>query len=451
MGTQPINKLIAKFAVPSIISMLVGSVYNMLDQVFIGHGVEDIAMGATTVAFPIVTVCMAWALLCGVGGASNFNLESGRDEHSRARRSAGSALFLLAAGGVLIMAAVLLFLRPILRFCGATGQLMEYSVTYAGITALGLPFFAVSTGGAHLIRADKSPRFSMAMLISGAVLNTLLDIVFIFVLDWGIAGAAWSTVIGQALSALLVVFYFIKKQKMQLKWRVLLPVWRRCMGIFSLGSAASVNQVAIFAVQILMNNQLARYGAQSAYGAEIAVTVAGVVGKVAMLYLGICIGISQGCQPIWGFNFGAGNFDRVRETYRKAAVLCLGVGTACFLLFQLFPGRIIALFGMHNGAGVAFAVRYFRVFLLMTFINGLQPMSSGFFYVHRQGEARGRHIPHAADRLPRSADGSAPAAFRDGRHSRRRAHCRHRCRNHRDYLRSAAFAKNAANRGHSLA
>ena len=379
LGKQPVDKLIAKFAIPSIISMLVGSVYNMLDQMFIGYGVEDIAMGATTVAFPIMTVCMAWALLCGVGGASNFNLESGRGEHSRARHSAGSALFLLAAGGVLIMAAVLLFLRPILRFCGATGQLMEYSVTYAGITALGLPFLAVSTGGAHLIRADKSPKFSMAMLISGAVLNTVLDAVFIFTFGWGVAGAAWATVIGQALSAILVAIYFLKRQKMRLKRRDLLPLWRRCTRIFSLGSAASVNQLAIFAVQILMNNQLARYGAQSAYGAEIAVTVAGVIGKAAMLYLGICIGISQGCQPIWGFNYGAGQFARVKETYRKAAVLCLGVGAACFLLFQIFPGRIITLFGMRNEAGIAFAVRYFRVFLFMTFINGLQPMSSGFF------------------------------------------------------------------------
>ena len=379
MGTQPVNKLIAKFAVPSIISMLVGAAYNMVDQMFIGRGVEDIAMGATTVAFPIVTVCMAWALLCGVGGASNFNLESGRGEHGRARHSAGGALFLLAAGGVAIMAIVLLFLRPILRVCGATGQLMDYSVTYAGITALGLPFLALTSGGAHLIRADKSPRFSMAVIVSGALLNTILDPIFIFRFGWGVAGAAWATVIGQALSAVLVIFYFLKKQKMHLQWRDLLPIWRRCKRIFSLGSAASVNQLAIFAVQILMNNQLARYGAQSAYGAEIAVTVAGVIGKVGMLFLGICIGISQGCQPIWGFNCGAGNFHRVKETYRKAAVLCLGVGVVCFLLFQLFPGQIIGLFGMRSTAGVAFAVRYFRVFMFMTFLNGLQPMSSGFF------------------------------------------------------------------------
>lgn len=379
LGTRPVNRLIAKFAIPSIISMLVGALYNMVDQIFIGNGVEDIAMGATTVAFPVVTVCMALALLCGVGGASNFNLESGRGEHSRARHAAGTSLFLLLAGGVAVMVAVLLFLDPILRLCGATDRLMGYSRTYAGITAWGLPFLVLTSGGAHLIRADKSPNYSMAVILSGAVLNTILDPIFIFAFGWGIAGAAWATVIGQAVSAALVIFYFLKLQKMRLKWRDLLPVGRRLKRILSLGSASSINQLAMLVVQVLMNNQLAKYGAQSAYGAEIAVTVAGVIAKVGMIFLGLAIGISQGCQPIWGFNYGAQNYGRVKETYKKAAALCLGVGAVFFGLFMAFPVPIIGLFGVRGAAGVAFAVRYFRVFMFMTLLNGLQPMSSGFF------------------------------------------------------------------------
>ncbi len=376
---KPINRLIAKFAIPSIISMLVGALYNIGDQIFIGNGVEDIAMGATTVAFPIVTVCMAWALLCGVGGASNFNLESGRGEHSRARHAAGTALFLLVVGGLVVMAAVLLFLQPILRLCGATNRLMDYSVTYAGITAFGLPALVLTSGGAHLIRADKSPNYSMFVILSGSILNTILDVVFIFGFHWGIAGAAWSTVIGQALSAALVLFYFLKRQKMQLRWRDLLPVWRRIKRIVALGSASSVNQVAMLVVQVLMNNQLAKFGAQSAYGAEIAVTCAGVISKVSMIFLGLPIGISQGCQPIWGYNQGAKRYDRVKETYKKAAVICLGLGVVFFLLFQFFPEPIIRLFGVTSEAGVTFSVRYFRIFLFLTFLNGLQPMSAGFF------------------------------------------------------------------------
>ena len=379
LGVKPINQLIAKFSIPAIISMLVGAIYNIVDQIFIGNGVEDIAIGATTIAFPIVTVCIALALLCGVGGASNYNIESGRGEHERARHAAGSALFLLLAGGLTLMITVLLFLTPILRFCGATDKLLSYAQTYAGITAFGMPFAVLTSGGAHLIRADRSPNYSMACMLSGAILNMILDPIFIFACKWGIAGAAWATVIGQAVSASMVVFYFLKRQEMGLQWQDLRPVWRRIKRVFALGSASSINQLAMIIVQILLNNQLAKYGAQSVYGAEISVTCAGIVTKASMMFLGISIGISQGCQPIWGFNYGARNYSRVTETYKKAVLLCLIVGVVSFLLFQIFPSQIVRMFGVKSEAGIVFATRYFRVFMLMTFINGLQPMSSGFF------------------------------------------------------------------------
>ncbi|MCL1905855.1 MAG: MATE family efflux transporter [Clostridiales bacterium] len=379
LGVKPINQLIAKFSIPAIISMMVGALYNMADQIFIGNGVEDIAIGATTIAFPIVTVCIAVALLTGVGGAANYNLESGRGNDSRARHAAGNALFLMCAGGLTIMLAVLLFLAPILRFCGVTDNLLGYSTTYAGITAFGLPFLVLTSGGAHLIRADKSPNYSMACMLSGTILNTILDPLFIFVCKWGIAGAAWATVIGQAVSAFMVAFYFLKRQKMELTWRDLRPVRRRIKRIMALGSASSINQISMLVVQIVMNNQLTGYGALSAYGADIPVTCAGVVAKTGMIFMGISIGISQGCQPVWGFNYGAKNYSRVIETYKKAAVICLSAGVIFFLLFQIFPARIISMFGVKSEAGMIFATRYFRIFMFMTFINGLQPMSSGFF------------------------------------------------------------------------
>ena len=379
LATSPINRLIAKFSIPAIISMLVGALYNIIDQIFIGNGVEDIAIGATTIAFPIVTLCMAIALLCGVGGASNYNIEAGRGQEARARHAAGSALFLMLACGLAIMSAVLIFLTPILRFCGATDILMPYSQTFAGITAFGLPFLIFTSGGAHLIRADKNPNYSMACMLSGIVLNAILCPLFIFVFKWGIAGAARATVTGQMLSAAMVAFYFLKRQKMGLRWRDLRPVWRRIKRVLALGSASSINQVGILVVQILLNNQLATYGALSVYGAEISVTCAGVVAKVSMLFLGITIGISQGCQPIWGFNYGAQNYSRVTETYKKAALLCLAIGALSFSLFQLFPAQIIKMFGVTSETGVTFATHYFRIFMLLTFINGLQPMTSGFF------------------------------------------------------------------------
>ena len=379
LGARPINQLIAKFSVPAIISMLVGSIYNIVDQIFIGNGVEDIAIGATTIAFPIVTVCIAAALLTGVGGASNYNIESGRGNQQLARYAAGSALFLMIAAGLVIMSGVLIFLTPILRFCGATDKLLAYSQTYAGITACGLPFLILTSGGAHLIRADKNPNYSMICTLSGAILNTILDPLFIFVFKWGIAGAAWATVIGQAVSASLVAFYFLKRQNMGLQRQDLIPVWGRIKRVLALGSASSINQVGMLIVQILLNNQLTRYGALSIYGAEISVTCAGIVAKSGMIFMGIAIGISQGCQPIWGFNYGARNYGRVIETYEKAALLCVSIGAFFFMLFQLFPAQIISLFGVKSAAGTVFAMRYFRIFMFMTFINGLQPMSSGFF------------------------------------------------------------------------
>jgi len=219
----------------------------------------------------------------------------------------------------------------------------------------------------------------MACILSGAIINTILNPLFIFVCKWGIAGSAWATVTGQVVSGVMVIFYFLKKQRMELTWRDLIPVWRRIKRVLALGSASSTNQVAMLIVQILLNNQLAIYGAQSMYGAEMSVTCAGVVAKVSMIFVGINVGISQGCQPIWGFNYGAQNYSRVKETYKKSAILCLSIGAISFSLFQLFPSQIIRMFGVSSPEGIDFATRYFRIFMFMTFINGLQPMSSGFF------------------------------------------------------------------------
>ena len=359
--------------------MLVGALYNIVDQIFIGNGVEDIAIGATTIAFPIVTACMALALLCGVGGASNYNILSGKGEHGKANHAVGNALFLMCAGGIVIMSVVLLFLEPLLCLCGATDKLMDYSQTYTGITTFGLPFLILVTGGAHLIRADRSPKYSMMCILSGALLNMLLTPVFIFVFGWGIQGAAWATVISQFVSASLVVIYFLKLQKMNLKPADFILSRHTVIRVVSLGAAAGINQLAMLVGQILLNNQLTKYGALSMYGAEIAVTCAGAITKVGMIFLGMSIGVSHACQPIWGFNYGAKNYERVKETYKKAVFLCLSIGITAFTLFQLFPAQIIQLFGVASNEGVAFAVRYFRIFMFMTFVNGLQMMSSGFF------------------------------------------------------------------------
>jgi len=198
LGTAPVGGLIGKFAIPAIISMLVSALYNIVDQIFIGQGVGMLGNAATNVAFPVTTIATALALLLGIGGASNYNLEM----------VAGTALSTLVITGVILAVAVFLFLRPLLSLFGATTDVMPYAVDYLGITAVGLPFYALSIGGNHIVRADRSPTYSMTCVLTGAIINTILDPLFIFGFGWGIKGAAWATVIGQVVSGILVIIYF---------------------------------------------------------------------------------------------------------------------------------------------------------------------------------------------------------------------------------------------------
>lgn len=379
LATESLNRLIAKFAIPAIISMLVSSLYNIVDQIFIGQGVGMLGNAATNIAFPISIICTATALLLGIGSASNFNLESGRGNHKRAAGIAATGLSMLIICGVIIATIVLLFLEPLLHIFGVTEEILPYALDYTGITAFGIPFLILTTGGNHLIRADRSPTYSMTCMLTGAILNTILDPIFIFVFHWGIKGAAFATVVSQIVSGALVIFYFVKKCHMNLNRRMLRPRGEYIGAIASLGMASCVNQIAMAIVQILMNNTLRHYGAQSIYGADIPLACVGVISKVNMVFMAVCIGISQGCQPIWGFNYGAKNYKRVRATYRKAATVCVTVGIICFLCFHFFPRQIVSIFGSGSEEYFQFAERYLRIFMFMTFINGMQPMSSGFF------------------------------------------------------------------------
>lgn len=379
LAYEKVGRLIAKFAVPAIISMLVSSLYNIVDQIFIGQGVGMLGNAATNVAFPVSIICTATALLLGIGSASNFNLESGAGHQERADNIVGTGLFMLAACGIMIGAVVLVFLDPLLDIFGVTEEILPFAQDYLGITAWGIPFLVLTIGGNHLIRADRSPTYSMGCILTGAVLNTVLDPLFIFGFHWGIRGAAWATVIGQVVSGMLVILYFSRFRKLDLKVSMLWPKLPYLKAIVSLGMASCVNQISLAVVQITMNNTLRHYGAASMYGADIPLACVGVISKVNMVFLSICIGTSQGCQPLWGYNYGAENYDRVRETYKKAFQISMCVGIVFFLCFQLFPRQIVSIFGTGTERYFHFAERYFKIFMFMTFINGIQPMCAGFF------------------------------------------------------------------------
>ena len=379
LGIAPTGRLLAKFAIPAIISMLVNALYNIVDQIFIGQGVGMLGNAATNIAFPVTTISTAAALLLGIGGASNYNLEMGAGRDRKASEIAGSALSSLVITGTAIAAVILIFLKPLLIFFGATDTVMPYAIDYVGIIAIGLPFFTLSVGGNHLIRADRSPTYSMMCTLTGAIINTILDPTLIFGFHMGIAGAAWATVIGQVVSGIMVILYLRKFKTVKLTKEKLRPHPHYIGRIVSLGMAPFFNQVSMMVVQIVMNNVLIRYGAKSSYGSDIPLACAGIITKINMIFFAINIGISQGLQPIISYNYGARKLDRVREAYLKAAISATIISTVSFICFQLFPRQIIGIFGSESEAYFRFAEKFFRIFLFCTFINGLQPITANFF------------------------------------------------------------------------
>lgn len=379
LGYAPIGGLIRKFAIPSIISMLVTAAYNMTDQIFIGHVVGILGNAATNVAFPATMLVTAFALLIGIGTASNFNIDLGAKRQEEAKKFIGNGLVLMSVVGIVYMAVVLLLKTPILLLCGATEAVLPYAQSYLGITAWGIPFLLFTTAASNLIRADGSPSYSMLCTVAGAVLNVFLDWLFLFIFDWGIQGAAWATIIGQAVSFGMCICYFPRFKTFSIRRSMLRPEKNYVVRIAKLGSSNFINHTIMMLVNITLNNSLTYYGAMSIYGSDIPLAVSGVAAKLNMIMMSFVVGLAQGCQPILGFNMGAKQYDRVKATYKKAVSTALIISTIGFLLFQLFPRPIISIFGAGEELYFQFAERYLRIYLFMVFTFGLQPVTVNYF------------------------------------------------------------------------
>lgn len=379
LGVQPVNRLLSQFAIPSIISMLVGSLYNIVDQFFIGQRVGELGNAATNIAFPLSTSCLALALLIGIGGSSAFNLAMGSGHEKRAVNIMGNAVVLLAGSGLVLSIITLLFLKPLLLFFGSPKAVLPYAMEYTKITAFGFPFLLLSTGGGHLIRADGRPRITMLCNLVGAVLNTILDALFVFGLNLGMSGAALATIIGQIVSGALAIWYLMHGKTVTMRRENLSVKWENVTRIASLGMAPCSNQVAMMVVQIIMNQSLKHYGSHSIYGENIPIACAGIITKVNMIFMSFVIGLSQGLQPIASFNYGAGKKGRVKEAYIKAISIGAVLAVIAFFMFQFFPRQIISIFGDGSELYYQFAIRYFHVFLFFTFVNFMQPITSNFF------------------------------------------------------------------------
>lgn len=379
LAVGKIESLMTKFAVPSIIAMLVGALYNIIDQLFIGHSVGTLGNAATNVAFPFSTSCIAMALLFGIGGASNFNLAMGRKEQKEAAYYVGNSVVMLLVSGIVLCIITQLFLNPLLLLFGSPENVLEYAKVYVRITALGFPFLILTTGGGHLIRADGSPKMTMLCNLSGAIINTALDAIFVLGLNMGMFGAGLATIIGQIFSGFMVLWYLRRYKTVKLGLEHLKIQWNYLKRIISLGTASFFNQLAMMIVQIVLNNLLTHYGAASEYGESIPLACAGIINKVNQVFFSIEIGIAQGTQPIESFNYGAGNYTRVKKAYHVAIRVGAVIAIGAFVLFQGFPRQIIALFGAGDELYYKFGINYFRIFLFFTFLNFLQPITSTFF------------------------------------------------------------------------
>ena len=379
LETESIWRLIQKFAVPAIISGLVNSLYNIVDQIFIGQSMGPLGNAATNVAFPLVIIMTALGMLIGVGSASQFSLKLGENDQEKAGRYVGNSISLTLLSGVMLAVTVLAFLHPLMLLFGARGDVLIYAAQYTGITAFGIPFALVSSSLSQLIRADGSPRFSMFGSLLGAILNIILDPIFIFGLNMGIQGAALATIIGQIISSFFLIFYFRHFRSVKLQKSYLILKWNIVRDIAVLGMPACLSQLAVTIVQIVLNNSLGHYGELSVYGRDIPLACVGIVSKVSSIFSSVMFGIAQSCQPIMGFNCGTGNYDRVRKSYSAAATIIVAIGTFAFLCFQLFPRQIISIFGPGDELYYDFGIRYFRIFLFFTFINGIQLLTSSFF------------------------------------------------------------------------
>ena len=330
---------------------------------------------ATTVAYPLTFLCGALTILFSNGSSVNFNVCNGRKETDEALGFAGAGLTLLTLQGVIIGTLVFLFTPAFVRLFGATEEVFPYALTYMRLIAPGLPFLAITSGGTLLIRSDGSPRFALLCSMAGVALNFVLDYLFLFPLNMGIAGAALATVTGQIVSALLAVGYMFRFRTGKLERRHFTLTGQKISQITAIGAAGSLNQAAMFVMNLVLNSSLSHYGALSSYGGSEALAAAGVVTKVNFLFYSTIIGCSIGGQPIMGFNFGAGNYDRVKKTSMlvfRYAFFIGAVETACF---WLFPHQILSLFGGGAGGYEEFALRYMHEFMLLVVLAGVLPVS----------------------------------------------------------------------------
>ena len=380
LGEAKISKLLLKFSVPCVMGLLISALYNIVDQIFIGNSeLGYLGNAATGVSFPVICIANAFAWCVGDGAASYLSICAGRKDTDSAHKCVGTGITTTLIISIVLMAICEVFAAPLMGLFGASEQTMGMAVEYFRIVAAFFPFYLLLNVMNSMIRADGSPAFAMVAMLTGAVINIILDPVFIFVLKWGIAGAAWATAIGQVASFLVCAAYFFKPKNFVLSKRSFIPDKAILRNTISLGAATFVTQISIVVLSLVCNMTLFHYGELSKYGPDIPISVFSIQTKVYTVVCNIVTGIVLGGQPIFGYNYGARKMDRVRETYKIVLRSTLIVGIVATLIFEICPEVVIGIFGSGDALYQEFAIKTFRIYLSLMTITCLVKMTAVFF------------------------------------------------------------------------
>jgi putative MATE family efflux protein len=380
LGTGKVSKLMLEFAIPSIIGLVVNGLYNIIDSIFLGHGVGLVGQATASVAMPVMIVGMAVAMLIGNGGNALVALRLGEGKLKEAEKVMGTTFIMTIVAGVVVTAIILLFMDPVLMISGATELTRDSAHKFLTIISFGLIVLFLGMGFNNFIRTAGDPNRALYTMVAGTLVCIALNYLFVMVLGWGVEGSAWATVIGQAVSAVLVMWFFTVSKKAPFKLRIanLKPKLRMVFNILALGSASFALQISAAVLAFVLNNLLKDYGAMDPITADGAIAAINVVQRVAMFAFFPIMGVAIAAQPLFGFNYGAQYFARVKITFRLAFIWVMVIGVFFWLLVHIFPEQIIGIFGIEPGL-VAFTVDALKVQMMLMPVVGLQVVSANYF------------------------------------------------------------------------
>lgn len=380
LGQEKVSKLLLKFSIPCILSLLISSLYNIVDQIFVGNSsIGYLGNAATTVVYPITIIAVAFAWCLGDGAAAYLSLCQGRNDTKNSHKSVGNSILVSLIISIIYVILGYVLMDKLLYGFGASDVTITLARDYFKIILIGIPFYMLANTVNSIIRADGSPKFSMAATLLGAILNIILDPLFIFVFDWGIEGAAWATIIGQIASFILSFIYFFKPKTFKLSIESFKMDLKVFNNVIKLGISTFITQISIVIISLVCNIMLAKYGANSKYGSDIPIASIGICMKVFSIVINIVVGIILGAQPILGYNFGAKKYKRVKETFKIVLIASFIVGIISTLVFEICPEVVIKMFGTEEGLYMEFANKTFKIFLMLVTFTCLIKMISIFF------------------------------------------------------------------------